>query len=57
MLMKHALKFKQQNKIMAILNKTFSAPAETIAKPESSSISLRFHELYIKELERIEKNS
>lgn len=36
------------------MGKTFAAAA---AKPEGSSISLRFHELYVKELDRIQQTS
>ena len=54
MLMKHSFKGLKclGSNFNKVLNKSFAAAA----KPESS-ISLRFHELYVKELERIEKNS
>jgi hypothetical protein len=50
MLIKH---LKKLNSNLSSL-KSFSTAAKN---PTDGSISLRFHEMYVKELERIQKNS
>jgi hypothetical protein len=54
MLIKNVLNKHSIKRINNLIIKSFSAAAAT---PKDTSLSTRFHQLYVSELERIQKNT